>query len=139
MVHKLYIHVTVVQRGDHLGHQGLERRVGHFGVGLVEGLELRQVLVVDGIPVQPVLFLIVPEGVVLVHGVPEYTELAGIALLGLTERQIVGVGIVHQRVSILVARADGQCQEQRSYYLDVILHCYIYKIGVFRRKHIFHC
>ena len=95
-------HVAVVKWRAHFGKQCFQLFVGD-GILFVEGLELRQVFVIDGIPVKAIFCLIVPEGVILVQPVPQYLELFGKAGVGLTECHFVEMVIGHQLVALFAA------------------------------------
>ena len=103
----LHVHVAIVQRTEHLFQQIPQLLVSDL-LQLVEGLKLWQILVVDGIPVQSQLFLIVPQCIALVQTIPQHLELAGIAGLGFAKRQLVLAAVAHQRVALFTACT--QCQ-----------------------------
>ena len=81
MILQLHVHVAIVQRTDHLFREFFQLIIRHILL-LVKGLKLWKILVVDGIPVQSQLFLIVPQCIALVQTIPQHLELAGIAGLG---------------------------------------------------------
>ena len=114
VVLQLHNHVAVVQRTNYFCCQFLQLIVCDLFL-LVGGLKLRQIVVVNGVPVQSVVSLVVPQCIVLVQTIPQYLELAGIAVLCLGKRQYVFVGVVHQCVALLMARAKSQHEESCSY------------------------
>ena len=107
MILQLHCHVAIVQRTDHLFREFFQLIIRHILL-LVKGLKLWKILVVDGIPVQSQLFLIVPQCIALVQTIPQHLELASIAVFGLAKRQLVLVAIAHQRVALFTACT--QCQ-----------------------------
>ena len=107
--------MAVVQGVENFGHQCLQLIVGHR-VALIERLELRQVLVVYGIPVEPILSLVVPNGIILVHAVPQHLELGGKGSLGITKYQVFVLVVTHQRIALLATRPGGRHQQSRHYH-----------------------
>ena len=94
--------MAVVQRFHHLVHQCLQVIVGDV-LPLVEFLETGQELVVLGIPVQTVLHLVVPQGIVLVHAVPEHLVLSSKTLRCRLKGHHIIVVVRNQCVAVLSA------------------------------------
>ena len=111
MIKEFDRHVPIVQRGCHFLHQRLQFLVGNF-IFLVKRLEFRQHHLIVLIPVQTILFLIVPQRVSAVHSFPEHSKLASKGFFGFRESHDVFIGVVQRYVTVLVARSDTQHQHQ---------------------------
>ena len=118
-------HVAVVKRRANLSDQFLKLSVGDI-VFLIEDLKLRQIFIVDGVPIESALFLKVPPRVILVESVPQYLELLGKAGVGLTESHLVEVVVGHQTVALATTRRYEHHEEHcsQNHYL-ILFHDYV--------------